>query len=161
MSQETIDIVEVIRIGNSLWEGRDLVAAFSDDEFLAQLRALDGTPVIDRDFEFQFVGPLEASGDIGQPRRGIDGLIREWREWLLGWEDFRLEFDEPVDLGDGRVFQRVSAKGRSKAGKVELESRSAGIYAFRNGKLVASHHYLHEAQAVEAAGLGRPEASNQ
>jgi ketosteroid isomerase-like protein len=83
----------------------------------------------------------------------MDGLIREWREWLLGWEDFRLAFEEPLDLGDGRIFQRVRARGRSKAGKVELESRSAGIYTFRAGKLVASRHYLHEAQAVEAAGL--------
>ena len=153
MTQPALDIVEVIRMGNTLWEGRDLVAAFADDDFLAQLHALDGAPLIDPDFEFQFVGPLEASGDIGHPRRGIDGLIREWREWLLGWEDFRLEFDEPLDLGDGRVFQRVRARGRSKAGKVELESRSAGIYTFRGGKLVASRHYLHEAQAVEAAGL--------
>jgi ketosteroid isomerase-like protein len=150
MSQPGMDF---IRIGNAQWQGRDLVAAFQDEDFLAQLDVAEQAGLIDPDFEFRLVGPEEVRADIGHPRRGVRGLIREWREWLLGWEEFRLEFEEPVELGDGRIFQRVRARGRSRSAGAELESRSAGIYTFRDGKLMASRHYLHEEQALEDAGL--------
>jgi hypothetical protein len=154
MPEQKTELTEIIRLGNTLWEGRDLVEAFNDEEFVSQhLGALSGSPVIDPDFDFQFVGPPSAGGDIGQVRRGMEGLITEWREWLKGWEDFRVEFGPPLDLGDGRVFQRVRSWGRSRSAKVELEAKSAGIYTFREGKLVASRHYLYEQQALEVAGL--------
>lgn len=154
MSNEATELTEIIRAGNSLWEGRDLVEAFGDEQFIAQqLEVLGGSPFIDPGFDFQFVGPPSAGGDIGEVRRGMEGLIKEWREWLKAWEDFRVEFGPPLDLGDGRVFQRVRSWGRSRSAKVELESKSAGIYTFREGRLVASRHYLYEDQALEAAGL--------
>jgi ketosteroid isomerase-like protein len=150
MSQAEIDVV---RMGNALWEGRDLVAAFQDEEFLRQLEGVGAVGVMDPDFEFRLVGPEQARWDIGHPRKGVRGMVREWREWLLGWDEFRLEFEEPIDLGDGRVFQRVRARGRSRSAGMELESKSAGLYTFRDGKVVASYHYLHEQQALEDAGL--------
>jgi ketosteroid isomerase-like protein len=150
MSQVDLDL---IRMGNASWEGRDLVAAFQDDDFLAELEAAERAGLFDPEFEFRLVGPEDARFDIGHPRRGVRGMVREWREWLRGWDEFRLEFDEPVSLGDGRIFQRVRARGRSRSAQMELESRSAGIYTFRDGKMVASSHYLHEEQALADAGL--------
>ncbi len=88
MSQADVDF---IRMGNAQWQGRDLVAAFQDDDFLADLTTAEQAGLIDPAFEFRLVG---------------------------------------------------------------LESRSAGIYTFRDGRLVASSHYLHEEQALEDAGLG-------
>ena len=147
MSREN---VEVIRQGAAAWRGLDLVEAFQDEEFLRGLE-LFAEVLFDPEFEFQFVGPppLETIG----PRRGGEGFIRAWRDWLDGWEEFRIVPEEPVDLGDDRVLLPLRQTGQARAAGARFDEKSAAIYRFRNGKIQSWHAYFYEADALEAAGL--------
>ena len=83
---------------------------------------------------------------------GFDGLRRFIAQVNEMWEDFRVEFDELIDMGDNVVAaHRISGKGRESG--VEVEMPVFAIWTLRDGKVVRmTGGYRDRAQALRDAG---------
>jgi hypothetical protein len=63
------------------------------------------------------------------------------------YELFRAEFDMLEPLPDGRLLSIGRIRVRGKGGEEETVVKTAGIAAFRNGRLLSWHDYGDEATA--------------
>jgi ketosteroid isomerase-like protein len=132
MSQENVEIV------------REAFEAFlgGDQERTARL--------LDPEVEFHgTVGGLQ-EGQIAHGKSQIDETFEA--EDLEAWEERRLEAEEFLDAGDN-VVVLLHEYRRGRGSGVELESKTAGVVAVRDGKIVRIQGYMDRAAALEAAGL--------
>ena len=88
----------------------------------------------------EFIDPEIEVHDPGggvepQERHGQTGLIDSVRNMRTVWEDFRLELDEAIDLGD-RVLALVRMSGRGRHGGVPVQAKVAHLWAIRGERAV-------------------------
>jgi ketosteroid isomerase-like protein len=82
------------------------------------------------------------------------GAVRAYFETVMeAWERIRLEPEEFIDLGGGRVVVVSHLTGRGKGSGVVVETQGADLLTFDEGSLVRWMGYADRAQALEAAGL--------
>jgi ketosteroid isomerase-like protein len=86
------------------------------------------------------------------PFQGVEGLRAGWREWLEPWEQFQIEFEQNLDVGDGRVLSLVQLRARMKGG-AEILQQGASITLVRDGLVVAVDFYVDQEHARRDAGL--------
>jgi ketosteroid isomerase-like protein len=121
-------------------------------EVLAVVNRRDAEAVLPfTDPEIELQSPI-IGGVEGKIYRGHQG-VREWiAETDAAFEELRLEPEEFRDLGDDvLMIGRLYARGRESG--VEIDSPTAWLSAFRDGKAVRARGYLNIQDALEAAGL--------
>lgn len=93
-------------------------------------------PFYERDVEFRNL--TRAARALGLPERydGHQGFIDFWRDWTEDLDDFRVQPEQIIDLGD-RVALRISAGGRGRASGVPTSRMMGIIYYFSPRGLVA------------------------
>ncbi|MCD6016546.1 MAG: hypothetical protein K0R88_2630 [Solirubrobacterales bacterium] len=106
-------------------------------------------PYADPEIELQ--SPI-VSGAEGNTYRGHQG-VRDWiAESDAVFEELRFESEQFRDLGDDvLIIGRLHARGRES--ELEIESPTAWLTTFRNGRVVSGRGYLNIQEALEAAGL--------
>jgi ketosteroid isomerase-like protein len=81
---------------------------------------------------------------------GIEAIRGFFEDWLGAYEEYSMEAEEIVDLGNGVSFAVLLQKGRlvGSSGEVQLRYASAGVWA--NGLLtrLTSHRDIDEARAA-------------
>jgi ketosteroid isomerase-like protein len=105
----------------------------------------------DAEITFEFAdGPTPGSWT------GLRGLEDAWRDFLGVWDGFRSELDECRELDADRVLTLAHYGGRGKASRVEIDriSTSAGIFEFRDGKVIRLTFYFDRELALADLGLG-------
>jgi hypothetical protein len=128
--------------------GTDLKSAIADAAFLAGL-----DEIVDPEAAFRFVDSEGgALGDFVVPTRGVEGLSAGWAEWLDPWEEFRIQIEQHLDAGEGRVLSLVELNGRTRRGP-EISQPAASITRVRDGLIVAMDFYMDRGQARRDAGL--------
>jgi ketosteroid isomerase-like protein len=88
---------------------------------------------------------------------GLAGMAEGWREVLNAWEDWRDEVDEYRELDDERVLVLVRKRGRGKTSGLELgqlQTKSAGLFHVRGGKVTRLVFYFDRERALAELGLG-------
>ena len=93
---------------------------------------------------------------VGAPGsfHSIDEMWTAIAEWLRGWEGFRVEADQFIDLGDRvLVLGRVSARGRRSG--VDVNQQNGHIFTIDDGKVVRWEDYWDRGAAQQAAAHGR------
>jgi ketosteroid isomerase-like protein len=130
MSQESVEIV------------RRLYDAFARADFEMALSYLDP--------EIEFSQPPEMPG--GGTYHGPEGVINGLAKWLGAWDDYVVQVQDMIDLGD-QVMARTRHRGRGKGSGVELEQEMFDLVTLNGAKIVRISMYLNKAQALEAAGL--------
>jgi ketosteroid isomerase-like protein len=137
----------------SHWEtllppGTDLKVALGDDATLAR-----AAEILDPEAEIRFVDTEGgALGDFEVPSRGVEGLLAGWAEWLGAWEHFRIDLEEHLDAGDGRVLTLAKLTGQTREG-LELSQPGAAIIRVSGARIVAMDFYVDREQARRDAGL--------
>jgi ketosteroid isomerase-like protein len=94
---------------------------------------------------------------------GVTDMAAGFRDFLSAWEDYRSEVDEYRELDDERVLVLTHRSGRGKTSGVELgqiQSRGAGLFQIRDGKVVGIVGYLERDRALADLGLA-PEAGSR
>jgi ketosteroid isomerase-like protein len=129
----------------------DFGAAFQDEESVQAVRSALA-PFLDREFEFEMLGPEYAQG--GASGHGVEEYLAAWREWLGPWESYRIEAEEYLDAGD-KVVMLVRQLGTTKMGGAPIENRGAAVFSFSAGKLTRIEFHLDRERAMKAAGLDR------
>jgi len=88
---------------------------------------------------------------------GLAGLVEGERDFLRGWEDYRLEVDEYRELDDDRVLVLVHSSGRGRASGLELSEigkrGGAAWVQVRDGKVTKLVTYYDRERAFADLGL--------
>jgi ketosteroid isomerase-like protein len=74
------------------------------------------------------------------------------QEDLEAWEERRLEPEDFIDAGD-LVVALLHEYRRGRGSGVELESKTAVVFAVRDERIVRIQGYMDRDAALEAAGL--------
>ena len=141
MSSENVELAKAI-----IPQDTDFIPLFRDEDRWARMRVASGALFTD-DFESVVVFP-----DQTRTKAGLDGLRKNWVDWLEPWATYRTHWDEVIDLGD-RVLFLLRDYGRRKDMDTEVELISATMLTFREGKVARWEDFAHRADAFEAAGL--------
>jgi ketosteroid isomerase-like protein len=133
------DDVEILRALYERWARRD----YSDRD------AFDPQVVFTRIMSGAVPGPGMAG-----VWHGVDEMWRAVVDWLRNWEDYRVEPEDFIDLGDRvLVLSRQTARGKLSGANVQAEIGE--IFTLRDGRIVSWDLYLDRTEAVQAAGLDR------
>jgi ketosteroid isomerase-like protein len=143
VSRENVDLVKAL-----IPQGTDIIPIFRDEETFARMCEAVG-PLVTDDFQSVMVFPGRAET---RTYAGLEGLRKNWLDWLEPWATYRTNFDELIDVGD-RVVILLRDHGRRKDMEIEVELIGATILTFREGKVARWEDYADRADALEAAGL--------
>jgi ketosteroid isomerase-like protein len=85
--------------------------------------------------------------------RDHDGMSRFWNAYRTEFEDFKVEAQELLDLGDDRVVLLGRFRWRGPASGIAAESPLGMVFTIRGGKIIRSVDYVSQREALEGAGL--------
>jgi ketosteroid isomerase-like protein len=145
MSEKNLEVVR--RCFELIGEG-----ALRDDPGLAFDEALrEG--LIAADLEWN-VGVRGGVGIAGVQ----DGVGREgWIEFLRGWSEdfdqFTIDAEELIDVGDDRVVAIVRNGGIGRTSGAPVEGRFGAVYTLKAGRITRGDVFLKPSDAFRAAGL--------
>jgi hypothetical protein len=144
MSRENVELVKAL----FPQPGTDICALFRDEDTFARMRAAF-SPFLTDDFQSVMVFP-------GHTRTyaGLEGLRKNWLDWLEPWATYRVSIDELIDVGE-RVVLLLRDHGRREDMDAEVEIIGASIATIREGKLARFEDYADRDEALEAAGLAK------
>ena len=107
--------------------------------------------IFDSDAEVVWAGEMpDLAGPGGQ---GLAAIEAGMRTWLAAWDEYRWEADRFIPVNENRVLVLFTARGRGKGSSVEVEAHWAHLWTFREGKATRVEGFIHQPEALEAAGL--------
>jgi ketosteroid isomerase-like protein len=95
--------------------------------------------------------PKELPG-VSRQQRGHSGVLEAFSIWPEQWDDYYIEILRMADSGDD-VVVTTRQGGRGKQSGVEVKMEFAFVFTVRDEKIVEWQIFMHEDQALEAAGL--------
>ncbi len=102
-------------------------------------------PFLHADFEFH--EPPEQPG--ATVFHGHEEARTGWARWAEAWIEQRSEPQEVIELSDGRILVFTLQTMRGRDG-LEVESESANVFTFRDGKVLRWESYWKRENALEA-----------
>ena len=107
-------------------------------------------PGVEMDFsDSPFADFMTTSGR----RRGVDEVESAFRDWYEAFQDVETDVDELIDA-DEHVIVVFTYRGKGRASGVEVAwKHMAGLWTFRDGKVVRVAWLRTREEAVKAAGL--------
>jgi uncharacterized protein len=70
------------------------------------------------------------------------------RRWLSGWEEWRAEPDDFVEIGD-HVIVLARYLGRGKGSGIEIEQEGAHVFKLRDGRVIRLEIFASRERALE------------
>ena len=83
---------------------------------------------------------------------GHEALRRFFRERAEAWESIEDRCEELIDAGE-KVVSIVTVRGTGRTTKIDVETRMAGVWTVRKGKILRVVWFPTREEALEAAGL--------
>jgi ketosteroid isomerase-like protein len=87
---------------------------------------------------------------------GLAGVYEDTRDpnprlhaWLSGWEDWRAEAEEFIELGD-YVIVLATYHGRGKESGIEISQEGAHVFKLRDDKIVRLEIFASRERAIES-----------
>jgi len=84
---------------------------------------------------------------------GHEGIRELAASWGQNFEEYRLDVERVVDLGDGRALALLYQRGRIQGSGAQVEQATAYIAEFRDGLAARVDVFFSWEAALEAAGL--------
>lgn len=137
--------VATLRVIHEVLIGEDgTIPAESPEQVLQTLREL-----AEPEFECRMIGP---DGQFQIEVKGPEGFLSAWGDWTSPFEDFRIEVEDVFEAGEA-VVDFVRQTARIRRGGVPIETRGAGVWTFRNGRLAKVEFHLDREAALRSAGV--------
>ena len=132
-------------------ENVEIVREAFDREARRDVKVLD---VYDPDVVMDFSESPFADFMMGTAhRRGVTGVQEAFRDWYDAFKDVETDVDELIDAGD-HVVVVFTYRSKGRASEVEVAwKHMAGVWTFRDGKVVRVAWLRTREDALEAAGL--------
>jgi len=91
---------------------------------------------------------------VSPQQHGHEGVLEAFGFWPEQWDDFEIEIQRIVaDPGDF-VVVATRQRGRGQQSGVEVEANFTFVFTVRHGKITEWRIFVHESDALVAAGLG-------
>ena len=87
--------------------------------------------------------------------RGREGWVEFIRVWTEEFDDWSLQIERQIDVGDGRVLSLMRQSGTGKQSGVPIDVHFGQIHEVKDGRVIRLSVYTSHAEALEAAGLSR------
>jgi ketosteroid isomerase-like protein len=129
----------------------EIVREAFDREARRDVSVLDAyDPEVEMDFSASpFADFMATSGRL----RGLGEVRSRFRDWYEAFEHVEADLDELIDAGE-QVIVVFTYRGRGRASGAEVEwKQMAGLWTFREGKVVRVAWLRTREHALEAAGL--------
>src|SRR5215207_9193378 len=92
---------------------------------------------------------------VGSPQQhGHEGVLEAFGIWPEQWDDFEIEIQRIVADPRDYVVVATRQRGRGKQSGVEVEANFTFVFTVRRGKITEWRIFVHESEALVAAGLG-------
>jgi ketosteroid isomerase-like protein len=101
---------------------------------------------------------LMVSKSVTNDYRGVDGFREAWSDWISPYDGFRIEVEDVLTLEDKLVFI-VRQIATTRQSEVEVETSSAAVWWFEEGRVRQAAFYLDRQAGLKAAGID-PAASS-
>jgi ketosteroid isomerase-like protein len=97
---------------------------------------------------------LDLTANVFNPDlyRGREGFLRFLQNVLEVWDEFRMEPEELVEVGE-HVVVLVRAHGRGKGSGIEVDDRVTQVWTVRGGKVSRIKNYLDHCEALASVGV--------
>jgi ketosteroid isomerase-like protein len=141
MSRENLELAEAL-----LPDDTDVVWLIRDEDAFSRLSELI-SPLFTDDFESVMAWPA-----VNRTYPGLEGLRKNWLDWLEPWATYRSTIDELIEVGD-HVVALLRDYGRRQDMETEVEVICATTLTFREGKVARWGDYADRAEAFKAVGL--------
>jgi ketosteroid isomerase-like protein len=92
-------------------------------------------------------------GVEGRVYRGRESGARYFADLADAFDSFEVEFEDGLDVGDGRVLATMRVSGRGRASGADFETHTWVVVGVRAGKIVSGQTYLQHTQALEAVNV--------
>ncbi|TMK40491.1 MAG: nuclear transport factor 2 family protein [Actinobacteria bacterium] len=113
--------------------------------------------VFDPQVEFARIGPEVVPGQGGPGRwRGREEMWRAIVEWLRLWDEFHVEAEDFIDLGE-RVLVLSRQTARGKLSSTPVEKELGEVFTLRERRIVCWEAYWDRDDARRAVGLETPD----
>jgi ketosteroid isomerase-like protein len=126
----------------------------SPDMVEIQRRSIEAVNRRDFDAMLSFWGP-DAVWDMSNMGLGVyegqEAIRRFFEDWIGAYEDFSMEIEEVLDLGNGVTFAVVVQKGRPLGSSGDVRQRYAAVTARVAGLIVRVTNYFDIDAARSAA----------
>jgi ketosteroid isomerase-like protein len=116
-------------------------ASFSEGDLTTVLQQLDPEVVS------YTAAPLDPA-----EYRGHEGFLQWCENWLNAFDEFAMEVESHVEVGDAVVL-RVRQRATGAASGVPVEATFWFVHVFIDGRIARVGIHASEEQALEAAGL--------
>jgi ketosteroid isomerase-like protein len=123
---------------------RNAFAASERGDMEGVLRLCDEDIVITQPPELPGVSPVQ---------HGHHGVVEAFAIWPAQWDDYRVEILRIADAPGGKVFVTTRTRGRGKHSGVEVDMEFSFVFTVRDAKISEWQLFVHEDQALQAAGL--------
>jgi ketosteroid isomerase-like protein len=132
--------VEVVESGMEAWNREDMetLIALSDPEV-------------------EFVSIF--AGMEGRTYRGYEGLREYFADMRDTWTEFHREIEGMIDAGDDQVVVFFRLHGTARVSGVPVDERVTTVFRLRRGRLYRMVVFRDREEALEAAGLRKPDDS--
>jgi uncharacterized protein len=94
---------------------------------------------------------------------GLGGVFHDMRTpnprlsaWLSGWEEWRAEAEEYVEMGD-YIVVLATYHGRGRGSGVEISQEGAHVFKLRDGKVVRLEIFASREKALESVQAAQAE----
>jgi ketosteroid isomerase-like protein len=81
-------------------------------------------------------GAIYESVGLGTSARGRTAIRHFYEDWLSSYEEFTLELEDFLDLGDGVIFGVIRASGRPVGSSARVDFRFASVSVWEQGLIV-------------------------
>jgi hypothetical protein len=99
---------------------------------------------------------LMVSEAVSNGYPGVDGFREAWSDWISPYDGFRIEVEEALMLEDKLVFT-VRQIGTTRHSEVDVETSSAAVWWFEEGRVRQAAFYLDRQAGLKAAGIKAPD----
>jgi ketosteroid isomerase-like protein len=127
-------------------EKEDLVRGFLEEAWANQ----------DRSAALAYIHPeieIDWSTSVGPAKdiyRGHEGLVRFWESLWEAWDEFAPNIEESIERGRDQLITANLIRARGKASGIEVTSRGAILWTFRDGKIAGARLFQSRDEALEA-----------
>ncbi|MEA2273805.1 MAG: uncharacterized protein QOI98_2513 [Solirubrobacteraceae bacterium] len=134
MSQENVEVVRTLY-----------------DE-MAQGRLSTCMYLFDSEVEYARPSPAGEAAGLGGTWHGVEEMGRAVAEFIDAFDDFRLEAQRYIDVGD-RVVVLGRFRCTAKTSGVLVERDVGDVLTVQDGRIMRFHQYWERAEALGAVGL--------
>jgi hypothetical protein len=137
-----------------------LMGLFPPDEDIAgQLSGGDRERMLRQELERlaapEFVTEMVADAGFRTERRGIDGFIEAWDDWLEAFDSFRVELEDTAEFGETLVTL-VVLRGVPTRGSAEIANSNAAVWFIKDKRLERVEFHMDRELAMRSAEAGLP-----